>query len=273
MRDHAVVGLSRPVATGFSSTIYRTAEGHCLKVPRDAEAAGRLRRAESALARLAEHLTVELPVTLGWLPAEGEWPHGAQLSRWLEGEHLTAEADPRSVGRLLTELRAVPPGRLAGMVDDYQRWWPERVAEAEAGLSALAGRLDPALMRRLHTAVEAQTAELAGLTTPGVVHGDLWQENLLTRAGRVTGVLDWENLAIGDPAVDLAPLWYLGGDWARRVLDVVRPGSGELRRVAGWRILRELDGAAWAQRESDLEELAESAEKVTSIAKALGYLT
>ena len=48
-----------------------------------------------------------------------------------------------------------------------------------------------------------------------LLHGDYWPGNLLWSNGRLVGVLDWEEAAIGDPAADLAitrldVLWALG---------------------------------------------------------------
>lgn len=39
---------------------------------------------------------------------------------------------------------------------------------------------------------------------PGLLHGDYWPGNLLWEDGRLTGVVDWEETAVGDPLADLA---------------------------------------------------------------------
>ncbi len=38
---------------------------------------------------------------------------------------------------------------------------------------------------------------------PGLVHGDYWSGNILWEHGQVTGILDWENVAFGDPSFDV----------------------------------------------------------------------
>lgn len=48
-----------------------------------------------------------------------------------------------------------------------------------------------------------------------LLHGDFWPNNLLWRAGRLVGVIDWEDAAVGDPLSDLANtrmeiLWAFG---------------------------------------------------------------
>jgi aminoglycoside phosphotransferase (APT) family kinase protein len=41
------------------------------------------------------------------------------------------------------------------------------------------------------------------------LHGDLHPRNVLVRDGRLAAVLDWGDLCGGDPATDLATLWWL----------------------------------------------------------------
>ena len=49
--------------------------------------------------------------------------------------------------------------------------------------------------------------------TPVLVHNDVSAEHiLLDEAARaITGVIDWGDVAIGDPAVDLAGVFHWGG--------------------------------------------------------------
>ena len=67
---------------------------------------------------------------------------------------------------------------------------------------------------------------------PVVLHGDLGPEHLLAKAGRLSGVIDWGDARIGDPALDLA--WLLYGTGASFATEVLRAygGDGDLRRRA-----------------------------------------
>lgn len=62
---------------------------------------------------------------------------------------------------------------------------------------------------------------------PRLVHNDLWAEHILVdlRSGGVSGIIDWGDAAIGDPAVDFAGLytWY-GESWLECVLECY-PGT------------------------------------------------
>ena len=65
------------------------------------------------------------------------------------------------------------------------------------------------------------------------VHGDVAAGNLLQREGRLSAVIDFGGLAVGDPACDLAIAWTLFS------------GSGESRRA--FRDALSLDDRTWAR--------------------------
>lgn len=72
-------------------------------------------------------------------------------------------------------------------------------------------------------AVGATLAAVWPLTprnAPVLLHGDFWPGNVLWRDGRLVGVIDWEDAALGDPLADLAntrfELLWAYGDAAMR---------------------------------------------------------
>ena len=72
-------------------------------------------------------------------------------------------------------------------------------------------------------------SELTGFT-PALRHGDLWYEHVLVaeESGRLTGVLDWEGAALGDPARDLAVQFHLGDDFAEATLAAYASRAGDV---------------------------------------------
>ncbi len=68
------------------------------------------------------------------------------------------------------------------------------------------------------------------------IHGDLHPGNLLVRDGRLSGVLDFGDIAAGDPATDLSVAWMLLQGSARLKFRELTCGVG------GW-----LDGDTWTR--------------------------
>lgn len=93
--------------------------------------------------------------------------------------------------------------------------WPAEIASAIAVGGD--GYCHPDAMRQHSPQTSALLAQLqrlgaehADVTTvaDGIVHKDLNPGNVLAVGPHVTGVVDWENTTSGDPAYDVAYLWF-----------------------------------------------------------------
>lgn len=111
---------------------------------------------------------------------------------------------------------------------------------------ATATRLVPQSVQRRWTRI-VESAELWDFA-PTIVHGSLEADQILVEDDRVTGVLGWSELSVGDPAADLA--WLLGAD--AQVLDSVlaryarHRGSASLSSLRARAVLyHELEVARW----------------------------
>lgn len=91
-----------------------------------------------------------------------------------------------------------------------------RVArELGAATEVLALDAVPPLLGPLADRGWALLAEVRGYPANTVIHADLGPEHVLKRDGRVSGVIDWTDVSVGDPARDLA--WLLHGTSAECV--------------------------------------------------------
>lgn len=96
------------------------------------------------------------------------------------------------LGRALRELHAVDPAGLGGCV-------PVDPARPDEWLDDLTG---PAhLLRVVHTERPDPADHLV------LAHADLGAEHLLEHDGELTGIIDWSDAAVTDPAVDFARLY------------------------------------------------------------------
>jgi aminoglycoside phosphotransferase (APT) family kinase protein len=112
-----------------------------------------------------------------------------------------------ALGELLTALHAVPVGRVAGLVetdDQPKAWWLREAAETYATVAEWV----PAVHR---PAVEAFLDAPPPADGPALAfsHNDLGIEHVLVDSATctVTGVIDWGDAAIVDPAYDFGLLY------------------------------------------------------------------
>jgi aminoglycoside phosphotransferase (APT) family kinase protein len=219
LRDRPV----RPLAEGWDNTVFLVDGTWVFRFPRRRVALPGFAREIAALPRLAGLLP--LPVPVPELVARDDdpvdpWPFAG--ARLLPGRELADAGLPdgarrgaaAALGAFLRALHAVPAEQLAAAAlptDPLRRGWPRaRADDTRLQLRQLvdAGTWagDPAVEDLLAEAERLD--EPAGSPVP--VHGDLHVRHLLVDgAGGAAGVIDWGDVCLADPAVDLA-LAYTG---------------------------------------------------------------
>jgi aminoglycoside phosphotransferase (APT) family kinase protein len=226
-------------SAGTDNAIYRLGGDIAVRLPRIHWATGQVDKEHLWLPRLAPLLPLAIPVPLAkGTPGEG-YPWHWSVYRWLEGENATIEriADLRQaamdLAQFILHLHRIDPtgGPLAG---DHNF-----------------GRGEPLAMRDTHTRVAIDTLYDMGMLDAGDVtaaweaalrapawsgppvwvHGDLQAGNLLAVRGRLSAVIDFGGLGVGDPACDLIVAWNLLSAETR---DVFRAALG-------------VDDATWAR--------------------------
>jgi aminoglycoside phosphotransferase (APT) family kinase protein/RimJ/RimL family protein N-acetyltransferase len=229
--------IERVLPAGTDNAIYRVGDAMSVRLPRIERATEALEKECEWLPRLAPLLPLPVPVPLArGEPGEG-YPWRWAVCRWLEGENATPE-------RLADRGQAALD--LAGFVSALQRVdatggpGPGR-HNAYRGVP-LATRDDPtrAAIASLGSAVDADAASAAwdeALTAPAWdgpptwIHGDLDSRNMLATQGRLSAVLDFGCLGVGDPAYDVMVAWKL-----------LAAGTRDLFRTA-----LAVDDATWAR--------------------------
>ena len=264
--------------TGFGSVAVETADGVVFRVARHAGAA----EGHALEARLLPLLRRWLPVAVPdprWRVEPGAaFPFGAIGYRRLAGEPLS----PGPPGASLNLIAADLAGFLVALhglplEDAHEAGLParDRVGDSFAGLCR---DVLPVLRERLAAgeydtvrrwARDFEADEEIDRFAPTVRHGDLWYGNVLVdrAAGRVVGVVDWENAAVGDPASDLARQLHLGEAFAAAVLREYGACGGSVDDALRHRIRRrwellEFAGIRTASALGDEAELAETVEKL-----------
>lgn len=137
-----------------------------------------------------------------------------------------------AVGRFLRALHDLPAdGAVALGVPG-----PERTtAMRAAALRRFRTEIVAMLPDDVHGPAHALCDRLATAPAGTLVHGDLGADHVLVDGGEVTGIIDWSDARIADPAKDLA--WALYGapsGFAAAVVATYGPSPDEISRAADW---------------------------------------
>ena len=200
-----------PVAEGGGHDTWWVGSRHVLRLAPNRAATVRQRRE----LRLRDLVRPYLPVAVPTSVAHGEWAPGLTYTldtkvpgRSGEDQDVSAVGEADLAG-LLTGLREVPARQAEslGIPRTAPRSLEElrRTAEQAAERLAAADEFDAARLHQLTPPGAIQLAAQPG--TAVLVHHDLKGEHLVVSTdGRVRGVLDWTDAALGDPAEDIAGL-------------------------------------------------------------------
>jgi aminoglycoside phosphotransferase (APT) family kinase protein len=211
-------------SAGTDNALYRLGSGMVVRHPRIHWATGQVEKEHRWLPRLAPHLPLAIPAPLAMgRPGEG-YPWRWSVYRWLDGENATLErlADPRQAATELAQFIAAlqridsTGGPLSG-AHNFARGVPLALRDppTRAAIAELRGTLD---IDAATAAWEAALRAPAWHRPPVWVHGDLQPGNLLAVGGRLSAVIDFGGLGVGDPACDLMVAWNLFSADTREVL-------------------------------------------------------
>jgi aminoglycoside phosphotransferase (APT) family kinase protein len=209
-----------PVTTfGTDNVLYRLGDDMAVRLPRVRGCAGQVEKDQRWLPRLAPHLPLAVPVPLAvGSPGEGyPWTWG--VYRWLDGEQARLDrlADTNSAAvELAGFVRALAGIDTTGGPARSGRGGPlaARDTDTRQAIAALRDEVDTDAVT---AAWDDALAVPAWPGRPVWIHADLTPGNLLAARGRLTAVIDFACLGIGDPACDLLVAWNLFGGAARDI--------------------------------------------------------
>ncbi|MGW7080435.1 aminoglycoside phosphotransferase family protein [Streptomyces sp. NPDC054866] len=207
---------------GSDHVIYRLGQDLSVRLPCHAGAMGQATKEAEWLPRLAPHLPLAIPTPVQVGVPDFGYPWRWAVSRWLDGEVATAEALADSsaaaveLAGFLTALQQfVPEGLFEAARDDLiVQPLAERDRATRTAIAKVGSTFDAAAMTELWDA--AMNAP-GWNRSPVWCHGDFHTGNLLTTDGRLSAVIDFGELGIGDPACDLTIAFTLMSAQSRAV--------------------------------------------------------
>jgi aminoglycoside phosphotransferase (APT) family kinase protein len=235
---------------GWDNSTFRLGEHIIARLPRAAAYAAQVEKEQQWLPKLAPLLPLQIPTPLAiGKPADG-YPWKWSIYRWIEGE----TAAPERIGDLdnlandladfLITLQRIDPtdGPRPGPHNFYRGGSLTTYDTAtRQAIAVLKGRLD----------TEAATAVWeTGLKStwdhPSVwLHGDVSVGNLLIHEGRLSAIIDFGMMGVGDPACDLSIAWTLFGRESRGTFRAKLPlDPGTWARGRAWTLWKALVVAA-----------------------------
>lgn len=254
----AALPIERVASAGTDNALYRLGDDMVARLPRRERTTETLKKECRWLPSLAPLLPLAVPLPLAdGTPAEG-YPFEWSVYRWLKGEDATV-ARITDQSRLATDLAQfiaalheidATDGPSPGEHNFFRGVPPAaRAAETQAAIVSLRGAIDVGAV----TAVWELTLRAPEWKQPPVwIHGDLDLRNLLVEEGRLSAVIDWGCLGVGDPAWDVMVAWKaLSADTRDVFRAVLSVDESTWARARGWALSQALWALAYYTSETN----------------------
>jgi aminoglycoside phosphotransferase (APT) family kinase protein len=223
--------LRRVEPPGTVNAIFRLGEDLSVRLPRRDGPRTPGGKEFDWLPRLAPLLPVDIPVPVEQGRPTNGYPWYWSLYKWVEGETAPVEdidaiQAARDLAAFVAALRQVdpagaPPGRGIPL------------AERDKGIRDVFVKFggDASLTAAWNRALAAPPWS----GPPVWHHGDLDVRNWVMRAGRISGVIDWGSMGVGDPACDVMVAWKLHSSAARDAFrEALSTDDATWERARGW---------------------------------------
>jgi aminoglycoside phosphotransferase (APT) family kinase protein len=195
--------------------LYRLGDDLVIRLPRRPGESLDAFLTQGVLALLAPFLPVPVPALIAQGRPTAQYPASWGVLRWLDGDtpvegHLAEPAllaaDLAGFLRALwtadlskADLADRPPAYRGGPLTDQHEFTIDAIEQLHGLIDADAAR-----------AIWEHAARLAPWDGPDTwIHADMMPGNVITRNGRLAGVIDFAAAGIGDPSQDLIVAWML----------------------------------------------------------------
>jgi aminoglycoside phosphotransferase (APT) family kinase protein len=254
-RDLAIKAVKQ---SGWDNRTFHLGDDMSIRLPSDEEYAPQILKEFHWLPILAQGLSFQIttPLVLG-LPCE-DYPWHWSINKWIEGEASSIDSIKdmnhfaAQLATFLNELHKVDAtgGPLAGEHNFYRGGALSAYdQEMRAAILLIQNPQDKNLIEQLWSdAVSSSWQE-----RPVWVHGDLAVGNVLVKQGALNAIIDFGQLAIGDPACDLAITWNLFTGASRdRFKTSLSLDRDTWIRALGWTLWKSL---CWPIKGTDVKRI------------------
>lgn len=247
--------------SGHDNRTYRLGREMTVRLPSHERYASAVEKELTWLPIFKPLLSLQIPVPVGKGEPTDEYPLPWSVNRWIEGDTVT-HANISDLNRFaedlagfLKELEAIDAslGVPAG-VQNFHRGGNLAVydQETKSAIEALSSQYDQKLLTEIWELALATKYQSA----PVWLHGDVAVGNLIVRDGRLSGVIDFGTMGVGDPSSDLVMAWTFFDDVSREIfLDRMGFDQGTVNRARGWALWKALITYAWHEQGSESSNL------------------
>ena len=237
----------KPVAqSGWDNRTFHLGDTMLVRLPSAVEYGAQVEKEQRWLPLLAPLLPLTIPTPLVMGEPSKEFPWSWSVYRWIEGTSAASSQipDPRefaqALAAFLLALQGIDTtnGPLSGPQSFYRGGaLAQYDSQVRQAIAILGDKIAADTAMQVWQSALAKTWQ----NPPVWVHGDISAGNLLVQDGQLSAVIDFGQLAVGDPACDLAIAWtFFKGESREHFRSYLPYDTQTWDRARGWALWKAL---------------------------------
>lgn len=199
---------------GHDNCTYRLGNEMLIRLPIDESYALKVPIEQELLPQLAKCLSFSIPAPIKMGKASKYYPYPFSIYKWLSGKSvnlltLTEQEKDRlafDLAKFLKELQAIK--NVKGLTPGQHNWWRgDHVSVYDKGARAQIAELADVIDVSKALELWVKACDTKWNKLPVWIHGDFAIGNMLMQSGKLSAIIDFGGVAIGDPACDLVIAW------------------------------------------------------------------
>ncbi len=201
---------------GYDNRTFHLGKEMSVRLPIDEGHSPQVEKEQLWLPKLKPHISLPIPTPVAMGKPSSDYPFCWSIYNWIEGEVLTKDniSDintlANDLANFLLELHKInTKGAPAGGDHNYKRGCHPSVMNDwfYDSLNTLDNFPEKGVDRKICIEIWETSLKSQWTNPPVWIHGDIANGNLLVKDGKLSAVIDFGIMAIGDPAVDLTISW------------------------------------------------------------------
>lgn len=217
--EYADLTVTEVEQQGFDNRTYRIGDDMLIRMPTAESYALKVPIEQQLLPKLAKHLSVAIPAPIKIGKPSEDYPYLFSIYKWLDGRsanHVTLDEQSLEnlafeLANFLKELQAITD--VEGPSPGQHNWYRgDHVSVYDSGARQQIAELAEIIDSNSAIDLWERACATKLNKAPVWIHGDFAASNILIKDNKLSGVIDFGGIAMGDPASDLVIAWtYLKG--------------------------------------------------------------
>jgi aminoglycoside phosphotransferase (APT) family kinase protein len=250
---------------GHDNRTFRLGDEMLIRMPTDESYASKVAKEQDLLPKLASLLSFDIPVPIKMGAPSIDYTYPFSIYKWLKGrsinliqsQEINLEELAFDMARFLKELQLIKD--VSGPMPGQHNWWRgDHISvydkDTREQITKLADIIDSEKAMNLWI----QALNTKWNKNPVWIHGDFAIGNMLMKDDKLSAVIDFGGMGMGDPACDLVIAWtYLEGKSREIFIKEMNLDEDTWLRAKAWALWK----ATFVLCELDNKNNAESLEQ------------